>query len=112
MIRTISNTVRHVQAQNVTETSEFTDLEEQSIANIHVVKEKLGNKQMYSRQEFWRVVGELESMYGVNHLNAIDICMSEFMSMALNIEENGTSTNIAAFRIACWNDAENYNQRC
>ena len=55
---------------------------------------------MYSRQEFWRVVGELERMYGVNHLDAIDVCTSEFRSMARNIEENGTSANIAAFRIS------------
>ena len=51
-------------------------VEEQSIANIHVVIEKLGNKQIYSRQEFWRVVRELESMDSANHLDAIDICMS------------------------------------
>ena len=67
-IRTTLNTVRHVQEQCVAQMSESMDLEEQLIAIIHILKGILGNKQIYSRQELWKVVGEPESMYGVNHL--------------------------------------------
>ena len=63
----------------------------------HAIK---GNEQHYARKEFWKVVHELQEMYHVSRFDAIDICVSEFASLNLNREENGTVANVALFRIA------------
>lgn len=81
-------------------------LKGQSEEELHAIKMHLGKKQTYGKQEFWRVVGELNSMYNINRLDAIDIAMSAFIEYSLNV--NDTIENVAMFRISCWIEAEQH----
>ena len=57
-------------------------------------------------QEFWKVVHELQVMYQVSRFDAIEICVSEFSALNLNLEKKGTLKNVALFRVACWKTGE------
>ena len=79
------------------------DSEKTNPESIHTIED---NERRYARKEFWKVVHELQVMYHVSRFDAIDICVSEFASLNMNREENGTVANVALFRIASWKAGE------
>ena len=84
------------------------DSEKTSPELIHAVK---GDERQYVRKEFWKVVHELQVMYHVSRFDAIVIRISEFASLNLNREENGTAANVALFRVACWKAGESKSRK-
>ena len=71
-------------------------------ANIHDVKYASGPKTKYAKKQMWETIWELENIFGISRMNAIDIVVEKFAEFKLNKEDSVTTENIAFFRVACW----------